>query len=65
MKISPCKDCGKRAIGCHAKCQDYIGWKAEQQTHMERRKEALEDMDTTIRELERMKRRRNNRAVKR
>lgn len=65
MKISPCKDCGKRVIGCHAKFQDYIGWKAEQQEDMKRRKETLDDMDTTIRELERMKRRRNNRAVKR
>ena len=20
----PCKDCGKRAVGCHAKCFEYI-----------------------------------------
>ena len=64
MKVSPCKDCGKRYVGCHGKCPDYIGWKAEQQEDMKRRKESLDDMDTTIRELERMKRRRNNRTVK-
>ena len=23
----PCKDCGRRKIGCHAKCFDYIIWK--------------------------------------
>lgn len=28
--ISPCKDCGDRAQGCHGKCERYNGWKAEQ-----------------------------------
>lgn len=24
----PCRGCGKRTIGCHAKCDDYATWKA-------------------------------------
>lgn len=28
--ISPCKDCQKRAIGCHGECQAYISWTTEQ-----------------------------------
>lgn len=23
MKDIPCKDCGRRAVGCHSKCTDY------------------------------------------
>ena len=27
----PCKDCIKREIGCHSKCDDYKAWSQEQQ----------------------------------
>lgn len=26
--LSPCKDCEKRALGCHSTCEDYKKWKA-------------------------------------
>lgn len=26
-KNGPCKDCNKRAVACHANCNDYISWK--------------------------------------
>ena len=26
--ICPCKDCSKRQVGCHTKCDDYKGWQA-------------------------------------
>lgn len=29
MRIAPCKECPKRQVGCHAKCEDYKSWKAE------------------------------------
>lgn len=25
-KISPCKDCNDRYVGCHAECEDYQMW---------------------------------------
>lgn len=25
--VCPCKDCGRRKIGCHSICNDYIKWK--------------------------------------
>lgn len=27
MDIAPCRDCKKREVGCHAKCEDYKSWK--------------------------------------
>lgn len=33
MKDAPCKqngiDCAERHVGCHAKCEKYIAWKAD------------------------------------
>lgn len=29
MKLSPCKGCVERCIGCHAKCESYINWKKD------------------------------------
>ena len=28
-RISPCKDCTSRTIGCHGSCENYISWKSE------------------------------------
>ena len=28
-QISPCKDCESRAIGCHARCGNYLTWRAD------------------------------------
>ena len=25
----PCKDCAKREVGCHAKCEEYAKYRAE------------------------------------
>lgn len=30
MSICPCKDCNVRHSGCHASCEDYKSWSAEQ-----------------------------------
>ena len=27
-KISPCKDCQNRKVGCHARCEEYLAWRA-------------------------------------
>lgn len=32
---NPCLDCDKRYVGCHAKCSDYISWKAKHDIIME------------------------------
>ena len=29
MKLTPCKDCKDRKVGCHAVCQKYISWQNE------------------------------------
>lgn len=29
-KMSPCKDCKNRCIGCHGKCELYHAWKKEE-----------------------------------
>lgn len=29
MNKSTCKDCTKRALGCHSKCAKYAKWKKE------------------------------------
>lgn len=29
MKVSPCKGCSEREMGCHGKCSAYKGWKEE------------------------------------
>ena len=26
---SPCRECGKRKVGCHGGCDDYRAWRAE------------------------------------
>lgn len=25
-KAQPCKDCQRREVGCHSRCQSYISW---------------------------------------
>ena len=27
MKSAPCRGCGKRAVGCHAGCGEYLEWR--------------------------------------
>lgn len=56
---TPCKGCERREIGCHAKCVDYAEFKKERAKMNERRKQAAEEQDTVIRELERMLNSRN------
>lgn len=29
--IAPCKDCGSREIGCHAKCEKYLAFAEERE----------------------------------
>lgn len=31
MNTVPCKDCGKRYLGCHSECKDYIEFNEERQ----------------------------------
>lgn len=33
---APCVDCQTRYVGCHANCDRYKAWKAEQMTDAER-----------------------------
>lgn len=33
--IAPCKDCTKRYIGCHAKCQEYLTFKKQMDKYNE------------------------------
>ena len=37
---TPCKDCTKRQVGCHAQCEDYKAYQ-----------DALEDYKRTVREI--------------
>ena len=34
---SPCKDCQKRAEGCHGKCEDYQKYRIEQEQYNQER----------------------------
>ena len=29
MKVTPCKDCKNRTLGCHSFCDEYGEWKKE------------------------------------
>jgi len=41
----PCKDCQKRKVNCHARCEAYKEWKEEQQTQAaDFRKQSQYDM---------------------
>lgn len=46
MKLSPCKECLKRSVGCHSSCSPYINWKKEwgrvKALQEEERKKSLE-----------------------
>jgi hypothetical protein len=35
MSDAPCKDCAKRALGCHDKCPKYGKWKADREDFLE------------------------------
>jgi len=35
MKVSPCKGCEDRMVGCHGICRSYKEWKAEFDTEAE------------------------------
>lgn len=45
MKTSPCKECSKRTLGCHATCEDYLQFRVERdKINMEKvEKEASEN----------------------
>ena len=38
--MCPCKDCKRREVGCHGKCEDYKCWKAEVDEQSKRREAA-------------------------
>lgn len=38
MKNAPCKDCEKRELGCHARCEDYKEYRKQQDALIELRK---------------------------
>ena len=40
MFKSPCKDCGKRMVGCHSSCEDY---KAAQEAYQAERTTSLKE----------------------
>lgn len=40
MIKGPCKDCKKRYVGCHGKCEDYAAYRAELDKQREERKTA-------------------------
>lgn len=38
-RISPCKDCTSRAVGCHSACEKYAEFRAERESeYIEREK---------------------------
>lgn len=37
MKLSPCKDCSSRRVGCHSTCDEYIKWCSYTKTIKEKR----------------------------
>jgi len=39
-KNAPCKDCGLRYPGCHAKCEEYKEWKRPIEAEYERKNAA-------------------------
>ena len=38
VKLSCCKDCGKRAAGCHCTCPDYLAFKTENDADREKKR---------------------------
>lgn len=58
MRISCCKDCPDRSVGCHAECERYIQEKAEYDEQkaliLERKKEDNAVRDAKIKAFERM-----------
>lgn len=55
---APCWGCGERMSGCHANCEKYGTYRAEVDRMRRRRSADAIDRDQSIREGERMKRRR-------
>ena len=35
---SPCQNCNKRSLGCHASCEDYIRYKLKYDDQMKKKK---------------------------
>lgn len=58
MKITCCKDCLDRSVGCHAECEIYIKEKAEYDEQkaqiLAKKKEDNAVRDTKIKAFERM-----------
>lgn len=38
----PCKDCQKRCVGCHSKCEDYLKWQEEHNKTKELEKQQIQ-----------------------
>lgn len=52
---APCKDCKRREIGCHGKCEEYAAFRARNERESARRREDTEGIDTVCRRVARIK----------
>ena len=51
MNSPPCKDCQKRTLGCHATCLEYLIWKKKKENELNKKKQELDIVDTTVRSI--------------
>ncbi len=47
-RISPCKDCTSRAVGCHSACEKYAEFRSERQEVYEKRTESRKYVNAMI-----------------
>lgn len=52
---APCKDCKRREIGCHGKCEEYAAFRARIALEIAKRREDKEGIDTVCRRVARIK----------
>lgn len=64
-KLPPCKGCEERRVGCHAECERFTGWKAENDQRREEIYAAKARDGTTISDRSLRKHWRNQRLQNR
>lgn len=42
MIVPPCKDCSKREVGCHCKCEQFKSYKEKKEAENKRKREYLQ-----------------------
>lgn len=56
MSKAPCKDCKKRELGCHSKCEKYLAFKKEMAKEKEDKRIYLENHYTAMQKRKNIRR---------